>query len=148
MYEFHKEPEGPPARSASTLLVVREVPEFQLFFVVRHKRSAFLGGAMVFPGGKLDDDDALVKTTGVPERALRLADERPELAEALAVCACRETLEEAGLCPTKPGLPAERIGHQPKAIKGLPKVFRLRPQSEAAKAIGEQHMHLRPALTI
>lgn len=108
MYEFHKKTKGPVAQSASTLLIFREIPEFELFFVKRSKRSAFLGGAMVFPGGKLEPDDARLATTGVAEAALRMA-AGSEQAEALAACACRETLEEAGVFPSQPVLSVNEI---------------------------------------
>ena len=59
---------------AATLLVLRESPPsgaLEVFFVRRHAASPFLGGAVVFPGGKLEAADGLVtRTNGVAPRAL------------------------------------------------------------------------------
>ncbi|MEZ4440282.1 MAG: hypothetical protein R3B72_14390 [Polyangiaceae bacterium] len=99
-------------RDAATLLVLRdgaplrgEAGGLELFCVRRHAKSAFMGGVVVFPGGKLDDadrDPALARlTTGAPPRSeIFAAPEAPGLA--LAICACREALEEATLLPAEP----------------------------------------------
>ena len=69
---------------AATLVVIREVaagaPE--LLMVERSKGMAFAGGAMVFPGGRIDPAD----WNGVED-----------LEQAAARAAVRETLEETGL---------------------------------------------------
>jgi 8-oxo-dGTP pyrophosphatase MutT (NUDIX family) len=68
-----------------------------------------MGGVVVFPGGKLDDADGeprrLALGAGVHPRARLFADD-PRHALALAVCACRETLEEAALLPCAPNIDA------------------------------------------
>jgi 8-oxo-dGTP pyrophosphatase MutT (NUDIX family) len=72
-----------PAIPAATLVVVRESggpPE--LLMVERAEGMAFAGGALVFPGGRIDDQD----------RALAPTDEA-----AAAVAAIRETLEETAI---------------------------------------------------
>jgi 8-oxo-dGTP pyrophosphatase MutT (NUDIX family) len=86
----------------------------EVFCVRRHAASAFLGGAVVFPGGKLDDEDSafaerLGATPDFPAlrpqpRASDFADAEASApsALALAICACRETLEEAAILPTLP----------------------------------------------
>lgn len=94
-------PASPPI-DAATLLVVRDgersTPE--LLFVRRHAASPFLGGAVVFPGGKVDAGDRSARViAGSPRRGLEgegFAEDLEHLT-ALAVCACREALEEAGL---------------------------------------------------
>ncbi len=92
-------------RDAATVLVVREGTgdgAIELFCVVRHAKSGFLGGAVVFPGGKIDDADASdrwsTSAVGLPERSLGFAADELR-ARALAVGAARETLEEAGVLP-------------------------------------------------
>ena len=69
---------------AATLVVMRDMaagpPE--LLMVTRASRMAFAAGAMVFPGGRIDDGD----------RALA-----PDPQGAAKVAAIRETLEETGL---------------------------------------------------
>jgi len=67
----------------------------EVFCVERHPKSGFLGGAVVFPGGKVDPGDAndewaLVVNGGDDDRALRIA-------------ACREALEEAAILPLSGG---------------------------------------------
>jgi len=107
-----------PPVDAATLILVRDGEDglLEVFCVRRHGKSPFLGGAIVFPGGKLDPSDGLVsKTTGLAPRAALLArNDRPRVdtaamfaaeeayAHALAVCACRESLEEGGVLPTTP----------------------------------------------
>ena len=75
-----------PAIPAATLIVMREAagapPE--LLMVERTARMAFAGGAMVFPGGRIDDEDRdLSQALPEPDAAFRIA-------------AIRETLEESG----------------------------------------------------
>jgi 8-oxo-dGTP pyrophosphatase MutT (NUDIX family) len=94
---------GPAAtpRDAATVILLREsADEVEVFSVERSKGSRFLGGAVVFPGGKVDDADAEVPS--LP--SLRVAhgeivDARRE--RAIAVAACRELMEEAGVVPTR-----------------------------------------------
>ncbi len=108
----------PKPRDAATLLVLRQSasPEagaagnsLEVFCVRRHARSAFLGGVVVFPGGKLDpaDGDQPMRAlcNGLHHRAASFAESR-EHALALAACACRESLEEAGLLPCQPPISA------------------------------------------
>lgn len=73
---------------AATLVLFREhgagPPE--LLMVERAKAMAFAGGAMVFPGGRIDPGDRL------------LAELHPDLLDAAArIAAIRETVEEAGV---------------------------------------------------
>lgn len=73
---------------AATLIVMRErtdgrAPE--LLMVERAAQMAFAGGALVFPGGRIDPGDTvLAAQAGAPELAARAA-------------AIRETIEEVGL---------------------------------------------------
>jgi 8-oxo-dGTP pyrophosphatase MutT (NUDIX family) len=101
-------------RHAATLLIVREGEgAIEILCVLRHPKSGFLGGALVFPGGKLDAADAESvwegRATGVDPRAASFAGDGAS-ALALAVAACREAIEEAGVLP----LAAER-GPSPTA---------------------------------
>lgn len=78
---------------AATLIVMREVsggpPE--LLMVTRTRSMAFAGGAMVFPGGRVDAQDERLGT-GIEHGAGRAA-------------AIRETLEETGLAVALQPLP-------------------------------------------
>ena len=71
-----------------------------------------MGGAVVFPGGKLDEADGVdgwrALTSGVHARADLFADQ-DAAALALSVCACRESLEEAALLPSAPALDDEAV---------------------------------------
>lgn len=82
----------PDAIPAATLVIFREanggVPE--LLMVERAKAMAFAGGALVFPGGRVDPGDRAL--------AALLAPRNEDDDEAAArIAAIRETVEEAGL---------------------------------------------------
>jgi 8-oxo-dGTP pyrophosphatase MutT (NUDIX family) len=101
-FDSHRAPV--PPRDAATVIVLRDGDEgIFVFCVLRHAKSGFLGGAVVFPGGKVDaSDTSLTWNTLASDphpRASELGIETVS-ARALAVAACRETLEEAGILPT------------------------------------------------
>jgi 8-oxo-dGTP pyrophosphatase MutT (NUDIX family) len=81
-----------PARPASTVAILRDGAKgIEVFLVVRHREIDFASGAIVFPGGKVDAQDAGDDWTD-------LATEAPSAPErAFFVAAGRETFEEAGL---------------------------------------------------
>jgi 8-oxo-dGTP pyrophosphatase MutT (NUDIX family) len=91
-------------RDAATVVVVRKAESgIELFCVQRHLSSGTLGGAIVFPGGKVDsadwDDSWAELCAAVRPRACALAgDERA--GRAFAVAGLRELLEEAAILPT------------------------------------------------
>lgn len=100
MLRFDQNQEVTPPRDAATAVVVRETDAgLEVYCIKRSERSAFMGGAVVFPGGKVDpsdlDDAWPACTAGLAPRSEVLA-EGP-VARALAIAACRETFEEAGL---------------------------------------------------
>jgi 8-oxo-dGTP pyrophosphatase MutT (NUDIX family) len=101
-FEPGREPTTP--KPAATVVVVRQdVDAVRLFCVKRHAKSGFLGGALVFPGGKLSDSDRdsewAERVTPLSERVLSVADDEVS-ARAFAVAALRELVEEAALLPT------------------------------------------------
>lgn len=93
-----------PPRNSATVVLLRDAPAgLEVFLVKRHGLSDVLGGAYVFPGGKLDDIDAQLN-----EHHLDLASDslhgalgEPDLPEAMArglfVAALRESFEECGV---------------------------------------------------
>jgi 8-oxo-dGTP pyrophosphatase MutT (NUDIX family) len=91
-----------PAPSASVVLL-RDGPEdLEVFLLRRHSQSFVLGGAYVFPGGKVDAADAQrVESLDRAPADLHALLGEPELtpvqAGALYVAAIRELFEEAGL---------------------------------------------------
>jgi 8-oxo-dGTP pyrophosphatase MutT (NUDIX family) len=81
-----------PATPAATMVIFRNNPEGGpplILMVERVKSMVFAGGAVVFPGGKVDDHDRAF--AGILDHGLDLH----EAAARLAVI--RETIEEAGL---------------------------------------------------
>jgi len=94
-----------PAREAATVVLLRDAKEgMEVFLVKRHGLSDVLGGAYVFPGGKVDraDTDAqLLGALGAPHEVLHVALGEPDLdrvaATGLFIAACRETFEESGV---------------------------------------------------
>jgi 8-oxo-dGTP pyrophosphatase MutT (NUDIX family) len=91
-----------PVRAAATVVLLRpglEGPE--VFLVRRHQAIAFMGGAHVFPGGRLEDSDReaawLSLSDGVTPAVARMPDEDAQVALAFHVAAARETFEEAGV---------------------------------------------------
>jgi 8-oxo-dGTP pyrophosphatase MutT (NUDIX family) len=78
-------------RPAATALILRDRSHgLEVFMVVRHHQIEFASGALVFPGGKVDSEDASAdwdSLTGPPPGGLD---------RAFAIAALRETFEEAG----------------------------------------------------
>ncbi|HEU4537661.1 MAG TPA: hypothetical protein VFS00_26255, partial [Polyangiaceae bacterium] len=85
------------------MLVLRPGPGgFEIFCIERSPRSSFLGGVVAFPGGQIDPADAdeawhtlANEAAAFPEADLPL----PASARAVAVAACRESLEEVAIVP-------------------------------------------------
>lgn len=95
-----------PPRASATVVLLRDEPQkgLQVFLLRRHTASAVLGGAFVFPGGKLDDADcspAMHAYLDAPlsdlHRALSEPEITPETAAGLYVAAVREVFEECGV---------------------------------------------------
>ena len=105
MLDLKLDREGVPPKDAATVILVRDCAGgVEVFCVERSKQSRFLGGAIVFPGGKLDAGDAsdewtpLVTGVRSPARtwSVPFTNDDAHL-RALAIAACRETLEEAAI---------------------------------------------------
>jgi 8-oxo-dGTP pyrophosphatase MutT (NUDIX family) len=98
-------PTNEPVRSAASIVMLRDGDDgLEVFMVQRHGLSDVLGGAYVFPGGKVDAADALEAAHArldLPATALRERLAEPCLDEAQAaalyVAAVREACEEAGV---------------------------------------------------
>ena len=94
--------EGPAAPSATVVLLRDAAEDIEVFLLRRHGQSEVLGGAHVFPGGKVDPEDAewADRLDARPaDLHARLAE--PELtaeqAAGLFVTAIRELFEETGV---------------------------------------------------
>ena len=95
-------PDRNPANPAATVIVLRDSsagPE--VFMVRRHEGTAFMAGAYVFPGGRVDAGDHQVAgddwCDGIVEARTAMADLEPEVSLAYHVAAARELFEEAGV---------------------------------------------------
>jgi 8-oxo-dGTP pyrophosphatase MutT (NUDIX family) len=100
-----------PIRDAATVMLVRDAPAhaqgpadpggLEVFMLRRNLRSDFVGGAYVFPGGGVDDDDRFADLEAVcagrtdAEASAQLGVDRGGLA--FWVAAVRESFEEAGV---------------------------------------------------
>lgn len=100
--------EPKPVRDATTVLLLRPADgidgtdPFEVFMVRRTAKAAFMASAMVFPGGRLDDDDAADAIAARcdlsrDEAAARLGMSDGARALGLLVAGVRETFEEAGV---------------------------------------------------
>ncbi|MFO0675689.1 MAG: hypothetical protein U0169_04090 [Polyangiaceae bacterium] len=115
MLDLDESRTGVPTRDAATLVLVRNATAseggIEVFCVERNKKSRFLGGAVVFPGGAVDPSDRDPVFAGHTDpwtaspRARALADDADAL-RALYVAACRESLEEAAIVPSR-GVPLD-----------------------------------------
>src|SRR4051812_43232378 len=103
--QINLEPSDAPVRAAATVVMLRDGSAgLEVFLVKRHGLSDVLGGAFVFPGGKLDEEDGDELLHAMLDRTpweLHAALGEPELttseAAALFVAALRETFEESGV---------------------------------------------------
>jgi len=94
-----------PPRDAATVVMLRDGTQgLEVFLVKRHGLSDVLGGAYVFPGGKLDaaDCDAahhahFDRSAQALRAALAEPDTEAHIACGLFVAALRETFEESGV---------------------------------------------------
>ena len=108
--ELNLNPVDTPPRAAATVIMLRDAgagPEVLL--MKRHGLSDVLGGAFVFPGGKLDEADAQLDAAlhldqGLPllHAGLHEAELDAARAAGLYVAAVREAFEEAGVLLAEP----------------------------------------------
>jgi 8-oxo-dGTP pyrophosphatase MutT (NUDIX family) len=91
-------------------VLVRGAAEgIEVFCVERNKKSGFMGGAIVFPGGKLDASDVLAEWTPLttpprlPIRSTTPFTSSDAHHRSLSIAAERETLEEAAILHVRDG---------------------------------------------
>ncbi len=103
--ELNTEPGDGPLRASASVVMLRDGAEgLEVFLLKRHGLSDVLAGAYVFPGGKVDPQDArpdLQARLDLPVGAMHAALNEPALDEqqaaALHVAALREAFEETGV---------------------------------------------------
>jgi 8-oxo-dGTP pyrophosphatase MutT (NUDIX family) len=92
------------ARPAATIVLLRDAPKgsgqgLEVFMVVRHHAIDFASGALVFPGGRVDENDfALANNAALCPNPDGLTVE----AMAFRLAAIRETFEECGVLFARP----------------------------------------------
>jgi 8-oxo-dGTP pyrophosphatase MutT (NUDIX family) len=105
MLDLDANREAVPPKDAATIILVRDGERgVEVFCVRRSKGSRFLGGAIVFPGGKVDAADGDPRWSAITNapRATSTTATTPFAAEpqhlrAITIAACREMLEEAAI---------------------------------------------------
>ncbi len=103
--ELNQEIITTPPRPAATVVMLRDMPAgLEVFLMKRHSLSDVLGGAYVFPGGKVDAADAELDMQAHLDQPLHLlharlneADISERTAGGLYVAALREAFEESGV---------------------------------------------------
>lgn len=109
-----------PIKDASTVIVLRETGAgIETFMLCRHQQSGFMGGAHVFPGGKVDPSDSAPGwidrvDCGAEGLSQSLGEADSESGLGLLIAAVRETFEEAGvlLASTAPNADLSRARAQ------------------------------------
>jgi len=81
-------------RLSSTMLLLRQREDMEVFMMVRHDEIDFASGALVFPGGSVDPNDKTIVAT--PELYATGGTSDPA-SLALRIAAIRETFEESGI---------------------------------------------------
>lgn len=100
----HTTAEGDPAdvpiRHATTVVIVRDDPQFEVLMVQRTSRVAFGPSAWVFPGGRVDPEDAIDSDdviTGLTDAEASALLDIETGGLAWWIAGIRETVEESGL---------------------------------------------------
>lgn len=83
-------------RLSATILLLRDEPNLQVLMVKRHYEIDFASGALVFPGGKANDEDS------DPAWADYTDGEFEGSEQAARISAIREAYEEAGIILARP----------------------------------------------
>lgn len=113
---FRLEDGEQPAVDAATVMLLRDgTAGIETFMLERHLDSDFAGGALVFPGGKVDDRDLDFPLDGwigcdADAAMMELGTSSERAAVALYIAAVRETFEEAGVLLASRGMDPVTLG--------------------------------------
>lgn len=121
--ELNLETVTTPPRPAATVVLLRDAPAgLEVFLMKRHGLSDVLGGAYVFPGGKVDAADSeldMAAHLDQPLDRLHAGLNEPEIdqrtAAAVYVAALREAFEESGVLFAD-GQPASGLADRAAAL--------------------------------
>lgn len=80
-------------RSSATILLIQEMDELEVLMLKRYQGDDILSGAMMFPGGKLEDHDEIDDWA---ELAIGW-NKTPKVERGLRIAAIREAFEETGI---------------------------------------------------
>jgi 8-oxo-dGTP pyrophosphatase MutT (NUDIX family) len=124
--ELNLEAVSTPPRPAATVVLLRDAPAgLEVFLMKRHGLSDVLGGAYVFPGGKVDAADAeldLAAHGDQPPSTLHTTLDEPDISEttaaALYVAALREAFEESGVLFAQGGVSAQPAAQAAALLRG------------------------------
>jgi 8-oxo-dGTP pyrophosphatase MutT (NUDIX family) len=87
-----------PIRPAATSVVLRPAAHgFDVLMVRRHDKVAFMAGAFVFPGGRVDEADDVVGPVDADRWVRRFPDLAPPEEQIYRAAAARELWEEASV---------------------------------------------------
>jgi 8-oxo-dGTP pyrophosphatase MutT (NUDIX family) len=125
--ELNTETVTTPPRPASTVVLLRDTASgLEVLLLKRHALSDVLGGAYVFPGGKVDDRDAapgllrhLDRSPEALHAELHEADIDDTTAASLYVAAIREAFEESGILLAEGARHAQAIAARALLHEGL-----------------------------
>jgi len=97
-------PDDVPIRDAATVVLLRDGADgIEAWLLTRVTQMVFAAGMTVFPGGRVDDDDASLPVTGSGVELLAARSGCDDTAaRALVGAAVRETFEETGVLLTVP----------------------------------------------
>jgi 8-oxo-dGTP pyrophosphatase MutT (NUDIX family) len=119
LLNFDRTQPPPVPRDAATLVLLRDGANgLEVFCVERNRKSGFMAGALVFPGGKVDDGDRDPAWTSL------LLPPREGVSQDVALAACRESLEEAAILPVRGDLTHEYALVLRQALATSPDVLR------------------------
>ncbi|MDO5622066.1 MAG: NUDIX hydrolase [Paracoccus sp. (in: a-proteobacteria)] len=132
-----------PIRDAATIILLRRMPEgLAVLMGMRGAKAAFMPSKYVFPGGAVDQDDALTTEDGADPDCLRRLSLEPRAgtdmpAPAILAAALRELTEETGL-HLRDGAAALRFVFRAITPPGRPRRFDARFfAADAAQITGD-----------
>ena len=146
----HETIDTPPLDAASVVMLRDGARGLEVLLLRRHANSSVLGGAYVFPGGKVDAADASADTLALLDRAptelhARLGEPAltPAQAAAFYVAAAREAAEESGVLYLQVG--ADEVVHVGESPEGLARYAADKGQFDVLfEASGNPHALRRP----
>jgi 8-oxo-dGTP pyrophosphatase MutT (NUDIX family) len=153
--ELNLEPSAARPRDSATVVLLRDGAKgLEVFLVRRHGMSDVLGGAYVFPGGKVDREDAdeeLLARMDLPAAAMLDALGEPGLqaseAGALHFAALREAFEETGvLFAATPGADARLAWSLHREGRGFAEVLEALSLDVAASELHPWSRWITPAV--